>query len=183
MPVLGQIWPFLSQNSIFWGERVKLLVPSYQESNETPFSCWNIGRWGSNWSLGGKMCFFGPKNFFYSDHDFCQWGISQVYPGLQLSHSDHPEKNSVSEQWVIFRGSPLFLALLGNSHARGISTLNFGPFSMKLGGIVQAIKKMTQNDNGPVRAGITTKQPFLRSAEKCFFGWKCFLSQKTHEIS
>ena len=34
-------------------------------------------------------------------------------------------------------------------HDRGIGTLNFGPFSTKLGGTVQAIKKMTQKDNGP----------------------------------
>ena len=32
---------------------------------------------------------------------------------------------------------------------RGISTLNFGPFSTKLGGTVWVIKKMTQKDNGP----------------------------------
>ena len=60
-----------------------------------------------------------------------------------------PKKISVSEQWVIFWGSPLFLALSGYSHVRSISTLNFGPFSTKLGGNVRAIKKMTQNDNRP----------------------------------
>ena len=60
-----------------------------------------------------------------------------------------PKKNSVSELGVIFWGSPLFLALLGHSHVRGIPTLNFGPISTKLGGTVQAIKKMTQKDNGP----------------------------------
>ena len=31
----------------------------------------------------------------------------------------------------------------GYSHVRGISTLNFGPFSTKLGRTVRAIKKMT----------------------------------------
>ena len=30
------------------------------------------------------------------------------------------KKDSISEQWVIFRGSPLFLAVLGHSHIRGI---------------------------------------------------------------
>ena len=60
-----------------------------------------------------------------------------------------PKKISVSELGVIFRGSTLFLALSGHSHIRGISTLNFGLFSTKLGGTVRAIKKMTQNDNGP----------------------------------
>ena len=60
-----------------------------------------------------------------------------------------PKKFSVSELGVIFGGSPLFLAVLGLCHERGISTLNFGPFSTKLGGNVRAIKKMTPNDNGP----------------------------------
>merc|ERR1711978_727044 len=32
---------------------------------------------------------------------------------------------------------------------RGATTLNFGPISTKLGGIIPAIKKMTQKDNGP----------------------------------
>ena len=65
-----------------------------------------------------------------------------------------PKKISVSEQWVIFWGSPLFLALSGHSHVRGISTLNFGPISTKLGGTVRAIKKMTQNDNGLSALGL-----------------------------
>ena len=60
-----------------------------------------------------------------------------------------PKKNSVSELGVIFWGSPLFLAVFGHSHVRGATTLNFGPISTKLGGIVRAIKKMTQKDNGP----------------------------------
>ena len=40
-----------------------------------------------------------------------------------------------------FSGSPLFLAVSGLCHFTIKSTLNFGRFSMKLGG--------TQNDNGP----------------------------------
>ena len=44
---------------------------------------------------------------------------------------------------VIFPGSPLFLAVLGLCHFISISTLNFGPFSTKLGGTILAIKKKT----------------------------------------
>ena len=47
-------WPKLTKNAsfgpnlavfgpeiqFFWGHGVKILVPSYQDSNETPFSCW-----------------------------------------------------------------------------------------------------------------------------------------------
>ena len=85
----------------------------------------------------------------YNDRDFCQQSISQVYPGLQLSHSDQPEKNFRFRAKGHFRGSPLFLAILGLCHFRGISTLSFGPISTKLGGTVRAIEKMTQNDNRP----------------------------------
>ena len=60
-----------------------------------------------------------------------------------------PKKISISELWVIFRGSPLFLAVLGLCHFTIIRTLNFGPFSTVLVGTVRAIKRMTQNDNGP----------------------------------
>ena len=70
-------------------------------------------------------------------------------PGATTFPVGQSQKNSVSELGVIFRGSPLFLALSGHSHVRGISTLNFGPFSTKLGGTLRAIKKKTQNDNGP----------------------------------
>ena len=45
MPIFGRkclFWAkfgrFGAKNPIFWGEEVKLLVPSYQETNETPFS-------------------------------------------------------------------------------------------------------------------------------------------------
>ena len=60
-----------------------------------------------------------------------------------------PKKISVSKLGVIFWGSPLFLALLGHSHVRGVPTLNFGPISTKLGGTLRVNKKMTQNDNRP----------------------------------
>ena len=117
----------------------------------------NIDRWCSNWPLGAKMCFFDPKfeylgpkvNYLFWNRDFCQQGISPVCPGLQLFHLDHPPKNFCFWARGHFRGSPLCLALLGHFHFRGISTLNFGPFSTKLGGTVQAVMKMTQNDNGP----------------------------------
>merc|ERR1711952_108740 len=46
MPIFGQIGQFLAKfgrfwarNPIFWGQGVKILVPSYRDSNETPFSC------------------------------------------------------------------------------------------------------------------------------------------------
>ena len=52
---MGQKWPYLAKNvkfwavlgpkiHFFWGGGVKLLVPTYQETNETPFCVENIGR-------------------------------------------------------------------------------------------------------------------------------------------
>ena len=38
MPILGQIWPFLGQKSIFGRDGAKLLVSSYQRTKETPFT-------------------------------------------------------------------------------------------------------------------------------------------------
>ena len=72
-------------------------------------------------------------------------------------------KISVSELWVIFWGSPLFLALLGLCQFVSIRTLNFGPFSTKPGGTIRAIKKLPRMTTDTVRAGITEDRLFLRS--------------------
>ena len=50
-----------------------------------------------------------------------------------------------------------------------ISTLDFGPFSTKLGGTVQAIKKMTQNDNGPGLGRNDRETAVVMFSEKVFF--------------
>ena len=108
MPIFGQkcqfwakIGRFWAKNPIFGGERVKLLVPSYQETKETPFLCWK--HWSVRLQLAarGKNVLFSPKNFdmgqkvnfLHGNSDFCQQGISPLYPGLQLSHSESPKKN------------------------------------------------------------------------------------------
>ena len=57
-------------------------------------------------------------------------------------------KNFLFVLWVILRGSPRFLAISGLCHFAIITTLNFGPWTTKLGETVGAIKKMTHNDNG-----------------------------------
>ena len=56
----------------------------------------NVVFWPKNLDIWGKKSIF-----LYSDRDFYQQGISQVYPGLQLSHSDHSEKIFVSELGLI----------------------------------------------------------------------------------
>ena len=129
-----------------------------------------------------SMAFLSPKpllkpackdsisffHFFRYLGRFLSTGHIKVYPGLQLSHSDHPQKNFRFWARGHFLGSPLFFAVLGLCHDRGISTLNFGPISTKLGGTVRAIKKWPRRTTDPVRAGITEKRAFLRSAEKWF---------------
>ena len=133
MPDLDQIWLFFGQKSIFWGDGVKLLVSSYQGTNEAPFPCWKhwpvrlkLAARDKNVQFLPKIWIFGAKSqFLYGNRDFCRQGISPVCPWLQLSQSDQPKRNSVSELWVIFRGSPLFLAVLGHFPITSISTLNF----------------------------------------------------------
>ena len=101
-----------------------------------------------------------------------------LYPGLKISHWNHPQKNSVSELGVIFWGSPLFLAVLGLCHDRGATTLNFSPISTKLGGTVRAIKKMTQNDKGPSPDRNYGEMAVFTFSREWFFGRKCILNQK-----
>ena len=91
-----------------------------------------------------------------------------------------PKKISISELGVIFRGSPLFLAVLGLCHDRGISTLNFGPISTKLGGTVRAIKKMTQKDNGPGPGRNYGETGVFTFGRKVVFGLKMGLTPKNH---
>ena len=148
----------------------------------------NIDRWGSNLSLGAKMCFFDPKiwifgakvNFLYCDCDFCQWNKWPIYPGLQLSNWNHPKNISVSELGVIFWGSPLFLAVFGHRRVRGATTLNFGPISTKLGGIVRVIKKMTQKDNGPGPGRSYGETGVFTFGRKVVFGLKMGFTPKNH---
>ena len=78
--------------------------------------------------------YLGQKwvNFLYGNRNFCQQSISPVCLGLQFSHSDHPEKN--------FRYRAFFLLGLCRFISK-LSTLNFEPFSTKLGGLSGPSKK------------------------------------------
>ena len=91
-----------------------------------------------------------------------------------------PKKISVSELGVIFWGSPLFLAVFGHWRVRRATTLNFGPISTKLGGIVRAIKKMTQKDNGPGPGRNYGETGVFTFGRKVVFGLKMGLTPKNH---
>ena len=79
-----------------------------------------------------------------------------------------------------FLGLTPVLALLGHSHVRGISTLDFGPISTKLGGTVRAIKKMTQKDNGPDLGRNYGETGVFTSGRKVVFGLKMGFNLKNH---
>ena len=126
---------------------------------------------GSNWPLGTKVIFFCFGIAIFVNTAYHQ------YTPVQLSHS-------VSEQCIIFQGSPRFLAVSGHTHFAIISTLNFGLLSTKLGGNVRAIKKWPRMTTDLVRAGVTKKRLILRSNEMWFFGRKCvFPPKNTQNLS
>ena len=95
------------------------------------------------------MCNFNPKfwifgaksQILYGNRDFVNRAYQQYAPGYNIPIRTSPKRILASELWVILRGSPLFLAVSGLCHFAIISTLNFGPFSTKLGGTLWAIKK------------------------------------------
>ena len=85
-----------------------------------------------------------------------------------------------NDQNLIFQDSPLFLAVLGLCRFISISTLNFGPFSTKLGGTVRAIKKMTQKDNGLGPGRNYGETGVFTFGRKVVFGLKMGLTPKNH---
>ena len=97
----------IQQGPKFWHKYIRKPLrhswyPHIREPKRRIFRVENIDRCGSNWPLGTKMCNLDPEIWILEQ------GISPVYLGLQLSHL---EKISVSKLWVIFWGSPLFLAV------------------------------------------------------------------------
>ena len=55
MPVWAKFGRFWAQNPIFWAQGVKILVPSYRDSNETPFLCWK------HWSVRLQLAASGKN--------------------------------------------------------------------------------------------------------------------------
>ena len=78
---------------------------------------------------------------FWEKNPFVNGANDHYTRGYNFPIGTTPKKFSVSELGVIFWGSPLFLAVFGHWRIRRATTLNFGPISTKLGGIVRAIKK------------------------------------------
>ena len=90
MPIFGPKCQFLAkfgrfwaQNPIFWGQGVKILVPSYRDSNETPFSCWK--HWSARLQLAarGENVLFRPQNLDI-------WGQKSIFCfGIMIFSTGH----------------------------------------------------------------------------------------------
>ena len=93
--------------------------------------------------------------------------------GLQFSHSDH-QKNCIFKLWVFFWGSPYFLLL----SLRNKKYPFFLTFSTKLGGTLRAIKKMTQNYNGPGPGRYYRETAVFTFSRKVFFWLKMHFNPK-----
>ena len=141
-----------------------------------------IGHYGQKIAISTqKSGYLGPKgNVFLLIAIFVNTAYHQYTRGYNFPIWTTPKKISVFELGVIFWGSPLFLAVFGHSHVRGATTLNFGPISTKLGGIVRAIKKMTQKDNGPGPGRNYGETGVFTFGRKVVFGLKMGFTPKNH---
>ena len=66
---LGRFW---APNPIFGGQGVKILVPSYRDSNETPFSCWK------HWSVRLQLAARG-ENVLFWPQNLDIWGQKSIF--------------------------------------------------------------------------------------------------------
>ena len=125
------------------------------------------------WAKFGRVC---AKNPFLWRSRFLSTGHITSMPGDKTFPFGPTRKNIYFRAMGHFLGSPLFLALLGLCQIISISTLNFGPFSTKLGRTVWAIKKMTQNDNGTGPGRNYRKTAVFMFSQKVFCWQKRVLS-------
>ena len=73
--------------------------------------------------------------------------ISPPYPEVTVDDFGFLVGGRLAARRAVFRPRGLILAILGQCPISIISTLNFGPWSTKLGGTIRATKKMTHIDN------------------------------------
>ena len=173
----GQAWDqmapkcqYLEKKKNNFGPNLSVFGPKilfwegYPHNNREPirhlFRVENIDRWGSDRSLGKKCALtpkyleiLGQKSIFhfviaiFVNRAYQQYTRGYKFPtGTTLKKIDH--------------FGPVPIAI--------IITLNFGLCSTKLGGTVQATKKITHNDKGPGPGrdyGETAVFTFCRKAE------------------
>ena len=115
MPVLGQIWPLLGQKSIFMGEGVKFLVPSYQETKETLLLCWKHWPGRLHLATSDENVKFDLKiwMFWAKSHFFCL--RNKIFDNMAHHHS--PIYLRLQQKNIRFQARGHFLGLtpaLGN---------------------------------------------------------------------
>ena len=72
MPIFAKFGRFWAKNPIFGGQGVKILVPSYRDSNETPFSCWK------HWSVRLQLAARG-ENVLFWPQNLDIWGQKSIF--------------------------------------------------------------------------------------------------------
>ena len=166
--IMGRFW---AQNPIFGGQGGKFLVPSYRESNETPFLCWQ--HWSVRLQLAARS-----ENVLFWPQNLDIWGQRSIFciviAIFVIGANDHytrgynfpigttPKKISVSELGVIFW---LFWASDTTEVQLPLILVRFQRNSGEPSG---PKKKWPRRTTDLVRAVITEKRAFLRSAEKWF---------------
>ena len=115
------------------------------------------------------------KSAYYGE----KWYALVLFIGEPITHLflwTHPKKNLRA----VFQGSSRIWAIFGEWRNRRATTLNFGPISTKLGGIVRVIEKMTQKDNGPGPGRNYGETGVFTFGRKVVFGLKMGLTPKNH---
>ena len=154
-----------------------------------------------NTVFGQKSIFFGNGPIFCLFHDwtpkrqhFCvdphflartdptQWDHKNPifpYPGVTLDNFGFPVGGRSAARRDVFRSLGRILAISGQSPIAFISTLNFGPWSTKLGGTIRATLTTDL-----VLAWITEKTDVFLFCQKVENGQKiCFFLPKKHPRS
>ena len=179
MPVLGQIWPFLSPKiQFFWGQGVKnfgTLISGFQW--DTFFRVENIDHLRLQLAARGENVLFWPQNLDI-------WGQKSIFclvnaillmeqmitiPRATTFPSEPPQKNFRFRATGHFFGAhPCFWPFWASDTTEVQLPLILVRFQRNSREPSGPSKKWPRRTTDLVRAGITEKRAFLRSAEKWF---------------
>ena len=104
--------------------------------------------------------------------------LGPPYPEVTLDNFGFLVGGRLAARRAVFRPQGLILAILGQCPISIISTLNFGPWSTKLGGTIRATKKMTHIDNGHCHSRNYGETTIFTFCQKVVFGPKFIFFQK-----
>ena len=106
--------------------------------------------------------------------------ISPPYPEVTLDNFGFLVGGRLAARRAVFWPPGRILAILGQCPISIISTLNFGPWSTKLGGTIRATKKMTHIDNGHCHSRNYGETTVFTFCQKVVFGPKIHFFPKKH---